>query len=45
MSQRHYSPDLLSTVPNHETPDDPKRLRDAGSTNKLLSSLHRFNDN
>lgn len=43
MSQRHYSPDQLTPAPRGDSNEKAsKRLREGGSTNKLMESTSRY---
>ena len=45
MNQRHYSPDQINNKEKDRAESEEKhnkRLRDGGSTSKLLSSIHRY---
>lgn len=43
MSQRHYSPDQLTAGPRVDSQDKTsKRLREGGSTTKLMESSSRY---
>lgn len=44
MSQRHYSPDQLISSPQPDSPSKSKRMREGGSTSKLLASASRFRE-
>jgi hypothetical protein len=42
MSQRHYSPDQMVSPSKGDSGPKTKRLREGGSTSKLLASASRF---